>query len=225
MGAIASRPGAGRAVCARHPLASGLESTHRLERLSAARLPVRRTAMRDDHRVQASPPRFFGAMSPYSWLAAERIDGLLTHAQWQGVLAGAIFRANDRVSWGLSERRSAGIADCEARAAEHGLGPIRWPEPWPTSDLLVARAMAFAEARGALKPFALVAMRLAFLGGVDLGDLEAVLEAARLAGIDPHEMQGALADPVVKDALRSVTEEALALGVFGVPTVAIGDEL
>ena len=81
-------------------------------------------------------------MSPYSWFAAERIKQLLPEAQWRGVLAGAIFKANGRVSWGLTERRGEGIADCEARAAAHGLGPIRWPEPWPTSDLLIARAMA-----------------------------------------------------------------------------------
>ncbi len=182
--------------------------------------------MGDDQRMPAPRPRFFfGAMSPYSWFAAERIDRVVAEAQWRGVLAGAIFKANDRVSWGLTERRCAGIADCAARAAEHGLGPIRWPEPWPTSDLLVARAMVFAEGRGALKQFALSAMRLAFLEGFDLGDLEAVLEAARRAGIDQHEMQVALADPAVKDALRGVTDEALALGVFGVPTVAVGNEL
>ncbi len=174
-----------------------------------------------------SPPSqfFFGAMSPYSWFAAERIDGVLEHAQWRGVLAGGIFKANDRVSWGLTERRSAGIADCEARAAEHGLGPIRWPDPWPTSDLLVARAMVFAEARGALKQFALSAMRLAFLEGADLGDRDAVLEAGRRSGIDPSELEGALADPAVKNALRELTDGALALGVVGVPTVAVGNEL
>jgi 2-hydroxychromene-2-carboxylate isomerase len=172
-----------------------------------------------------APLFFFGAMSPYSWFAAERIERVLPGASWRGVLAGALFKANDRVSWGLTERRSVGIADCDARARAHGLGPIHWPEPWPTSDLLVARAMAFAEARGILKEFALGAMRLAFLDGADLGDPGAVLEAGRRAGIEPGELEGALEDPAVKGALRAVTDEAIALGVVGVPTVAIGGEL
>jgi hypothetical protein len=73
---------------------------------------------------------FFGAMSPYSWFAAERIDSLLPDAQWRPVYAGGLFRANDRSSWGLGETRQAGIAECEARAAAYGLGKIRWPEPW-----------------------------------------------------------------------------------------------
>jgi 2-hydroxychromene-2-carboxylate isomerase len=37
--------------------------------------------------------------------------------------------------------------------------------------------------------------------------------------------QQRIADPDVKDALRRNTDEAIARGVFGVPTLAIGDEL
>lgn len=175
--------------------------------------------------MPSQPLFFFGAMSPYSWFAAERIDGVLPHARWRGVLAGAVFKARGRESWGLTERRGPGMADCEARAAERGLGQIRWPDPWPASDLLIARAMAHAETLGTLKPFALIAMRLAFLESGDLGDREVVLEAARRAAIDVPQLEGALEDPAVKQALRSVTDEALALGAFGVPTIAVGDEL
>src|SRR3954452_8571429 len=82
--------------------------------------------LRDDSRVRvtAPPSFFFGAMSPYSWFAAERIERLLPQARWHGVLAGAIFKRHGRASWGLTERRAAGIAECEQRAAQYGLGPI-----------------------------------------------------------------------------------------------------
>ncbi len=183
-------------------------------------------------------------MSPYSWFAAERIEQLLPEAQWCGVLAGGLFKANGRVSWGLTPRRGEGIADCERRAAEHGLGPIHWPEPWPTSDLLIARAMVFAERarpssqpapathaataqqrQQALKTFALAAMRLVFLEGADVGEIESVLEVARRTGIDEQVLSDALAKQAVKDDLRRVTEEAVERGVFGVPTVLVGAEL
>jgi len=176
------------------------------------------------------PLFFFGAMSPYSWFAAERIDQLLPQAQWRGVFAGALFKSNGRVSWGLTEHREAGIADCEARAAMHGLGPIRWPVPWPTSDLMIARAMTYAGspragAPGGLRQFALAAMRLAFLEGADLGELDAVLEAGGRCGIETQALRDAIADPAIKDALRKTNDAALALGVFGVPTVAVGEQL
>lgn len=182
--------------------------------------------MRHDCAISAPEPVFyFGAMSPYSWFAAERIDDLLPGARWRGVLAGAVFKANDRTSWGLTERRATGIADCEQRARRYGLGPIVWPDPWPTSDLLVARAMVHADALGLLKPYALAAMRLCFLEGRDLGEPETVLEAGRRTGIEPADLERAVAEDAVKLALRELTEQAIAAGVFGVPTVVIGEEL
>jgi 2-hydroxychromene-2-carboxylate isomerase len=85
--------------------------------------------------------------------------------------------------------------------------------------------MTYAERRGALRPFALAAMRLAFREGADLGRPDAVLEAARRCELDAEAVAQALSEQSVKDGLREVTDEALALGVFGVPTVVVGGEL
>jgi 2-hydroxychromene-2-carboxylate isomerase len=176
--------------------------------------------------MSASPPSFyFGAMSPYSWLAAERIGRLLPHARWRGVLAGVVFAAHGRTSWGLTERRAEGLADCEARAEAYGLGTIRWPARWPTSDLLIARAMLVAERSGQLRPLALEAMRMAFHEGADLAERDVVLEAGRRAGVEAAELEEGVADPAVKQALREINDEALAAGVFGVPTVIVSGEL
>ena len=176
-----------------------------------------------------SCPRFyFGAMSPYSWFAAERIDRLLPEARWHGVFAGAVFKQNGRESWGLTDQRAAKIADCDERAAKHDLGPIKCPDPWPTNDLLVARAMTFcmrAEDDRLLRSFGLAAMRLTFLEGVDLGEAESVLEAGRRVGIDERELAEALQDQRIKDALRADTEAVVTAGVFGVPTVSVASEL
>jgi 2-hydroxychromene-2-carboxylate isomerase len=172
------------------------------------------------------PPIFyFGAMSPYSWLASERIERLLPEARWRGVLAGVVFAAHGRTSWGLTENRAAGLADCEARAAARGLGPICWPREWPTSDLHVGRAMVFADQRGLLEPFALAAMRMAFREGADLADRDVVLAAGSRVGIEEAELELALGSPLVKQELRDLNEEALAAGVFGVPSVLAAGEL
>src|SRR5262249_54702100 len=102
----------------------------------------------------------------------------------------------------------------------------------------IARAMTFAsrtrastsasQAAGGdqlLRRLALAAMRLAFLEGRDLGEAETVLEAGDRAGLDRRELREALVDADIKQALRECTDEALALGVSGVPTVAIDGEL
>jgi 2-hydroxychromene-2-carboxylate isomerase len=164
-------------------------------------------------------------MSPYSWLAAERIDAILPDARWRIVLAGVIFQAHGRTSWGLTDEREQGLADVEARAGGRGLGPVRWPDDWPSSDLMVARAILHAESEGTLKPYALTAMRLGFLEGRSLSEPETVLDAAAQVGLDPDALQEAIARPDLKDALRRQNDEALALDVFGVPTVVVGGEL
>jgi 2-hydroxychromene-2-carboxylate isomerase len=176
--------------------------------------------------MSASTPVFyFGAMSPYSWFAAERIERLLPEARWRGVLAGVIFAAHGRTSWGLTGRRAEGLADCEARARTYGLGPIRWPAQWPTSDLLVARGMLVAERHGLLRKFALEGMRMAFCEGADLAERDVVLEAGRRALLDARELEAGLADEEIKRELRELNDEALAAGVFGVPTVIVAGEL
>ena len=67
-------------------------------------------------------------------------------------------------------------------------------------------------------------MRLTFLEGIDLGEVESVLEAGRRVSIDEHELADALQDQQIKDDLRADTEAVVAAGVFGVPTVVIGQE-
>ena len=173
-----------------------------------------------------SAPRFyFGAMSPYSWFSTERIDTVLPGAVWCPVFAGGLFKANGRTSWGLTDERAAKLAECERRARALGLGEIRWPDPWPTVDVAVARCMLFADERDRLRPFALAAMRLAFTEGHDLAEPDALREAARRADLDPDEVAAAAQDPRWKAALREATGEAVGRGVFGVPTVVVGDEL
>ena len=98
-----------------------------------------------------------------------------------------------------------------------------WPDPWPTNDVSVARAMAFADDQGRLHEFALAAMRLAFREGGDLGDLSVVQAAGARAGIDPQRLADAIADQTVKDRVRANHDQAMALGVFGVPTVVLSD--
>jgi 2-hydroxychromene-2-carboxylate isomerase len=173
----------------------------------------------------SEPTFYFSAMSPYSWLAAERIDRILPQAAWRPVAAAVIFETNGRTSWGLTADRDRGMRDCEARAARRGLGRIRWPESWPTNGLPVAIAMAFAQKRGMLRGFALSAMRLGFLEGRDLADTAVILEAGERAGLMSSELEIAIQSDEIDRALHDVTAEAIARGVFGVPTVVVGGEV
>lgn len=172
------------------------------------------------------PPRFyFGAISPYSWFAAERIGELVPDALWRPVFAGALFRSVGRTTWGLTPQRQERIADCQRRAGEHGLGRISWPEGWPRNDVLPARAIVAADREGRLIPFALAAMRACFREGRDITQPEQLEAVAASIGIDGPRLLGQTKQPAIKDALRAVNDEAVAAGVVGVPSVVVDGEV
>ncbi|HTA16051.1 MAG TPA: 2-hydroxychromene-2-carboxylate isomerase [Solirubrobacteraceae bacterium] len=177
------------------------------------------------------PPQatfYYDLGSPFAYLAAERLDRALPEpAVWQPVSLGALFKLTGRSSWALGEPRGrqAGMAEVERRAQLCGLPPVRWPDPWPSNYLYAMRAATYAFQVGSGREFTMQAFRHAFAEGNDLAIPEQVLKAAEQAGLDPHAVDDATRDPEIKLALRAATDAAHAHGVFGVPTVAIGDEL
>lgn len=172
------------------------------------------------------PIFYFDLGSPYSYLAAERVNAVLPEVPvWQPVLLGAIFRARGYGSWSESDRREDGIAEVERRARERGLPDIRWPDPWPGNTLTAMRAATFAQQTGRAVAFALAAFRQAFAGGRDLSDVDNVLLAAAACELHPRAVLTGIEMQSVKDKLRAATEEAIARGVTGVPSIAVGERV
>ena len=159
------------------------------------------------------PLFFYDLGSPYAWLTAERIDDVLpVEAEWVPVLLGGIFKATGRSSWARTDRRAAGMAEVEERARAQGLPRVRWPDGWPDSYLHAMRVAAHADSR----EFALAAFRAQFTEGLALSVPANVEAVADRAGVKPH---------LDKDGLRANTDRALALGVFGVPTIVAGGDV
>jgi 2-hydroxychromene-2-carboxylate isomerase len=179
--------------------------------------------------MAATPTTFyFDLGSPFAYLAAERLDSVLPlSASWQPVSLGALFKATGRSSWALGDPllREAGMAEVERRARSYGLPAVRWPDPWPSNYLFAMRAATYAFQLGRGCEFTLAAFRAAFRDGRDLGLPAEVLDVTVAVGLPQDAIADATRDPGVKLALREATDAARARGVFGVPTVAVGDEL
>jgi 2-hydroxychromene-2-carboxylate isomerase len=176
----------------------------------------------------ATTTLYFDLGSPYAYLATQRLGNVLPEpVTWQPVLLGGLFKLTGRSSWALGDyrRREAGMAEIERRARSYGLPAMRWPDPWPSDYLFAMRATTFAFGSGRGRDFVEVAFRAAFQAGVDLSIPAHVLRAASDAGLDPGAVRSATQDPAIKQALHDATETAYEKGVFGVPTVAIDDEL
>src|SRR3954453_6574925 len=116
-------------------------------------------------------------MSPYAYLAAERVDRVLPEPpRWQPVLLGGLFKLTGRSSWALGdyERRRRGMAEIERRADACGMPPVRgspplrWPDPWPASRPHALRTAIHARNAGLEREFAAAAFAVAFAEGNDL---------------------------------------------------------
>ena len=171
----------------------------------------------------SAPVFYYDTNSPYAYLAANRVDELLPDVTWHPIAFGIVLRELGRVPWSLGPGRAEGMAEIERRAAERGLPPVRWPEGWPvdTYSLAPLRALEFADERGSQRELARALYRQNFEAGASLAEVDNVLRAAAEAGLDPDEVRGALDDDRVKDRLRAHTDEAMGLGVIGVPTVVV----
>jgi 2-hydroxychromene-2-carboxylate isomerase len=158
---------------------------------------------------------FYDVGSPYAYLAVERFEAVVgVRPVLSPVLLGGIFKATGRSTWGRGEERAARMADIASRAVAAGLPPVVWPSNWPGDYLQAMRAVVWAG-----DDFAREAMRAAFSRGADLSRIDVLRE------LGPGGLEQAIADPAVKASLRSATDRALALGVIGVPTTRVGDEL
>jgi 2-hydroxychromene-2-carboxylate isomerase len=171
---------------------------------------------------------YFDVGSPYAYLAAERAERVLPGpVQWQPVLLGGLFKLTGRSSWALGDyrRRQRGMAEIERRARGYGLPPIVWPDPWPSDYLAAMRLVTHAFRVGCGREVVARLFSDAFARGRDLSIRAHVLDSASRAGIRRAEAEEAMRDPAIKSALREATETAYERGVFGVPTVAVGEEL
>lgn len=182
------------------------------------------------HGVAERPVFYYDFNSPYAYLAAERVNSVLPAPPvWQPIALAFVHRASGRVPWSMGPEagKLEGMREIERRAAERGLPPLRWADGWPveTYGLISLRAAIFAGQSGRIEAFSLAAFRQMFAAGRDLSNVDNVLLAAAACELHPNAVLKGIETQSVRDRLREATEEAIALGVPGVPTVAVGNEL
>ncbi len=128
---------------------------------------------------------FFDLASPFTYLAAERVDRLFPGLAWRPAVTEALHAGNPLFT---AADREAAQAAAEDRAAQLHM-PLVWPDGYPAGARVAMRVASLAAAEGGhAAPFVLAASRLAFCGGFDLDDPEVLAEAAAAAGLGLPEV-------------------------------------
>jgi 2-hydroxychromene-2-carboxylate isomerase len=110
------------------------------------------------------------------------------------------------------------------QAARQGL-PFTGPPGHPFNPLLGLRMCVALGDQAERRRFALALMSACWERGDDISDASTLVRLARECGLDGQQLADAALQPAVKQRLAADTEQAIAAGVFGVPTFRYGDEL
>jgi 2-hydroxychromene-2-carboxylate isomerase len=163
----------------------------------------------------------FDILSPFAYLAFPRLEQLPANVQLELVpvlLAGLLTHFGQIGPAEIPSKRRFTYRFVMWRARRLGM-PMRFPPAHPFNPLAALRLIIAA---GSDRRAAGTVLDAVFRDGRDVSDPAVLADLARVLGVaDP---QASLADPGIKQRLRANTEWASSRGIFGVPTLVIGDE-
>lgn len=169
---------------------------------------------------------WFDPISPYAYLAFERLPeafvGVSYHVAYRPIVFGALLKHHAHKGPAeIEPKRAWTFRQVHWLAHRAGL-PLDTPARHPFNSLALSR-LAWASAAGGATPNRFVCetvLRHVWVGGADAED------GTRFAGL--RERLAPATDPVgdeVKQRLRDATDQAIARGLFGVPTIGIDGKL
>ena len=169
---------------------------------------------------------WFDPVSPYAYLAFERLPealvGLSYSVSYRPIVFGALLKHHDHKGPAeIEPKRAWTFRHVHWLAQREGVA-LDTPLAHPFNPIALSR-LAWASAADSLTPNRFVCeavLRHVWQGGADAQDAERL--RALHARLQPRQ------DPAfepVKQRLRAATDDAIARGVFGVPTLGIDDKL
>jgi 2-hydroxychromene-2-carboxylate isomerase len=168
---------------------------------------------------------YFDYLSPYAYLAWTRVHELVAPyslpVEPVPILLAALLQHNrTRGPAEVPARRIYLFRDIVRIAHRHGI-PLEPPPAHPFNPLLALRVSSIdmpPEVRRRLVDGLFAAV---WAGGPGVTDPATVAQIATAAGLDGSAALSAAGSEEIKNRLRQNTEQAVAAGVFGVPTLVI----
>lgn len=109
--------------------------------------------------------------------------------------------------------------------AAHAITAFRINPHFPVNTLLIMRAAMVAQADGRLASYVDAVLRAMWELGLKMDDPGVVAAFLTENGFDGAAMVARTADQNIKDALAASTADAVARGVFGIPSFFVGADM
>jgi 2-hydroxychromene-2-carboxylate isomerase len=172
----------------------------------------------------------FDFLSPYAYIAWTQVHGIAERTGREleivPVLFAAILDAHGQKGPAeIPAKRVFTFKDAYRKAHAHGLPPLVPPPHHPFNPLLALRVASLPMPEPDRRRVIDALFAATWRDGAGVETRESVVRALAGAGFDGERLAREAEAPAIKALLRAKTSEAIARGVFGVPTLLIGGEV
>ena len=176
---------------------------------------------------------FYDVGSPWTYLAFHKIEEVAAEAgvpvTWKPILVGGVFNAVNPGVYAARENASklrwSHMGKDLADWARYYDLKITWPpKVFPVNSVAAMRGVIAAFDAGRGVEFSRAAFEAYWGDDQDLAQPEVIRAIARRAGLDPEALLARIATPEIKDRLRANTDELVARGGYGSPTIIVGGD-
>ncbi len=176
---------------------------------------------------------YFDCSSPWTWFAFRNLQPLAAELgvpiAWKPVLVGGIFNA---VNPSVYEFRQKGAPAKQAYlrkdltdwARHYGLALKFPPTVFPVNSVKAMRGCIWLQGQGRMLDFAAAVFAAYWSGDEDISQHAVLAAICRAQGIDEAAFFAAIASADIKAQLKANTDEVIARGGFGSPTMFVGGD-
>ncbi len=173
---------------------------------------------------------FYDCSSPWTYLAFHNIQPLAKEfgeeISWRPILVGGIFNTINPSVYASREKPVEAKArymkkDIGDWARSAGLAIKMRPTVFPVNSVKAMRGCILLEPEGKQVAFARAVFEIYWGEDKDISQDAVLTEVCQRVGVDPAKFFAGIAGQAVKDQLKANTDEVMARGGFGSPTMFI----
>ena len=174
---------------------------------------------------------YFDLGSPATYLAYTQLPKICAQTDTQLIyipfLLGGVFKATGNASPATIPAKGRYMfQDLDRYAKRYGV-PLKFNPQFPINTLMLMRAVTGIQSRQPERFCAFIEclFKALWVDGRSLDESATVAAVLIENGFNPHEVLALTADEEVKATLKDNTEKAVRRGVFGAPSMFVGDQL
>jgi 2-hydroxychromene-2-carboxylate isomerase len=177
---------------------------------------------------------YFDCSSPWTYLAFHAVQPLAAELAaeiaWKPILVGGVFNAVNQTVYDSRSKpnplkQTYMLKDLAAWARLYGLAIKFPPTVFPVNSVKCMRGAFVALDEGKLVPYATAAFEAYWGDDRDLAKEDVLADIAARSGIERQRFFAGIETEACKARLRANTDELIARGGFGSPTMFAGDEM